>query len=91
MVKKLFLAENTAKNIDSYKSTCSTSEATKVVQNQLDETVNESSCTDNNLILNSNHNDIQNTIKVHKSSNLDFKPSRVITEPNENLGSVYLK
>ena len=62
-----------------------------VVQNESDEGVNVNTFTDSKLILNSNHNDIQNATKIHhnvhetvndishinhRPSNLYFNPSR---------------
>ena len=90
------MAENTAKNIDSYKTT--TNEATQVAQNESYEGVNVNTFTDNKLILNSNHNNIQNATKIHnvhktvndishinhRPSNLYFNPSR-LNEDNQYL------
>ena len=80
------MAENTAKNIESYKTT--TNEATQVAQNESDEGVNVNTFTDNKLILNSYRNDIQNATEVHRPSNLHFNSLRVITELTENVHSV---
>ena len=75
MVKKIFLAENTAKNVYSHKTT--TCDATQVAQNV--NTIN-----DQNLILTSNCNDIQNTAEILRPNN----SSRVITDLTKNIDSV---